>query len=132
MKKYIGQGVFIIPFLHTIGELASYQKEPDLTVEEFAELAKFPAEQEEAGNIDVVTFREGVSHFQQLDSTSSLGFKSDSPFDKWYYIDVIPVPARYYDFYMEAIIRNFVGHRFPKVVRWVERINLFNPGPRHD
>ena len=132
VEKYIGQGVFIVLYLHTVGEPPPYQEEPDITVEEFAELAEFLAEQEEAGNIDVVTFIEGVSRFQQMDVTSSLAFKFDSPFDKWYHISRFPVPARYYDFYMELIMRDIVGHRFPRVVRWVEQITLFNPGPRLD
>ncbi|MFC2071538.1 polysaccharide deacetylase family protein [Chloroflexota bacterium] len=125
LKKYRHKGVFIVPFIHTVGEPASWQEKPDITVEEFADLAKLLYEEEKAGNIDVVTFREGVSRFEQRESSRSWGLEWDSPFDKFYYISVIPVPARYYDFYMEAIIRNFLGHRFPEVERWVERIDVF-------
>ena len=94
--------------------------QPTMTTDEFAELAEFLYQEEEKGNIDVVTLREGVEIIQNRNVTTSWGIKIDSPIDTWFKFWKIPVPERYFVYY-EEVIQDFVGHSNPGIARWFDR-----------
>jgi hypothetical protein len=120
VKKYEGEYVLVVFAGHTIGEVAPWQHQPDISVEDFAALVEFLHQEEEAGNIEVVTLKDGVERMQQGDVSYSWHLQIDSPFDTWYKFWVIPIPERYYIYY-QAVIQDGIGHRFPQVVRWTDR-----------
>ena len=120
VNKYSGQNVLITLVGHTVGEVASWQTKPDMTVDDFNALAEFLHEKEQAGLIEVVTLDEGVKRLQQQELSYTWRIRIDSPFDTWFRFWVIPVPERYYIFY-EKVVLDFIGHRYPQVPRWFDR-----------
>ena len=127
VARYHGQEVLIVLLGHTVGPDAEWHSKPDMTVAEFEAVAKFLHQEVQSGNIDVVAFGEGVRRMQYIDATSSWGLQLDSPFDWWAKIYKIPVPGRYVILY-EKIAQDFIGHRFPKVARLLDRVIY---GPKH-
>jgi len=123
VTKQSHRGTFIVFFAHTVGQTAWWQDKPEMTVEEFENLAKFLHHEEQKGNIDVVTFKEGVQLMQQQEATFSWGVKLDSPFDPCFNAYGIPVPQRYLTSY-EEVIQDFIGHRYPQIARWFDRVIL--------
>jgi peptidoglycan/xylan/chitin deacetylase (PgdA/CDA1 family) len=127
VSENVGSGVFIVFLGHIVGDDMGPDYEPDMTAEEFEIFIEFLHQEEQKGNIDIVTFNEGVSRMQQVEGTSSWGIKLGSPFSSWSKVHVIPVPERYLFLY-QWVIQDFIGHRFPQVARLFDRI-LF--GPKH-
>lgn len=121
INKYDHNGTLIVLAGHTVGEIAPWQKEPDMTVEDFKALAEFLHQQEQAGLIKVVTLSEGVNHIRQQSVKYSWQIMVDSPFDSWFRLWKIPFPERYYNFY-QAVVYDFIGHQYPLVARWFERL----------
>ena len=118
VKKYAGQDVLVVFAGHTVGEVAPWQKKPDISVDDFKSLADFLNQEQAAGKIDVVTLKDGVQRILGNPYSSSWRLDVDSPFDTWYHFWIIPVPERYYIYY-QAIIEDAIGHRFPQVVHLV-------------
>ena len=123
VNKQSHQGMFIVFFGHTVGQTAWWQDEPEMTVEEFENLAKFLHHEEQEGNIDVVTFKEGVQCMQQQEVTSSWSVKLDSPFNPCFDAYGIPVPQRYLTLYQE-VIQDFIGHHYPQIAQRFDRVIL--------
>lgn len=121
LKKCRQQGDLIVFFSHTVGEKADWQDEPEMTVESFEELARFLQQEEQNGNIGVVTFGEGVTQIKKENTNSHWGLKCESPFNSWYRFSVFGIPRRYVTVY-EKIIDDFIGHRFPRSARLVRRL----------
>jgi hypothetical protein len=87
-----------------------------MTVEEFESLAKFLHREELSGNIDVVTFKDGVKRMQQQEAAYSWGVKLDSPFEPCIDAYGFSVPERYLTV-SEKVIEESIGHRYPQIAR---------------
>jgi peptidoglycan/xylan/chitin deacetylase (PgdA/CDA1 family) len=120
IRKYAGQNVLVVFAGHTVGEVAPWQKKPDISVDDFTALVEFLHQEEAAGTIDVVTLKDGVQQIQQNPGSQRWRLEVDSPFDTWYHFWIIPVPERYYIYY-QAIFEDWIGHRYPQVVHLVNR-----------
>ena len=120
VNKYAQKGMFVVFAGHTVGQVAKWQTEPDMTVADFRNLAQFLYEKQQAGLIKVVTFDEGVKLMKARNVTYAWRIEIESPFDTWFNFWVIPVPERYYIFY-QSVVQDFVGHRYPGVARWFDR-----------
>jgi len=123
VNKQSHQGMFIVFFAHTVGQTAEWQDKPEMTVEEFENLAKFLHHEEQKGNIDVVTFKEGVQRMQQQEATLSWGVKLDSPLSPCFDAYGIPVPQRYFTLY-KKVIHESIEHRYPQIPQWFDRVIL--------
>lgn len=123
VNKRSHQGMFIVFLAHTIGQSAWWQDRPDMTVEEFENLAKFLHHEEQKGNIDVVTFKEGVQRMQQQEAATSWSVNLDSPFEPGFSVYGIPVPQRYVTLY-KNVIQDFIGHRYPQIAHWFDKVIL--------
>jgi glycosyltransferase involved in cell wall biosynthesis len=114
VSKYAQQGVLVVFVIHTVGQVAKWQRRPDMTVAEFEDFVKFLHQEKQAGRIKVVTFDKGVRLMQQREAHSHWGIKMYSPLDSWGRFLFLPVPRRYFALY-DRIVRNLIGHRYPQI-----------------
>jgi peptidoglycan/xylan/chitin deacetylase (PgdA/CDA1 family) len=93
-KVYSKSGVFLVFVYHTVGQIAEWQPEPDITVERFEELCRFLAHKRDQGEIDVVSFEEGVRRMKKRDPSSAWILRFTG-FEFQRVRHGIPIPSRY-------------------------------------
>jgi peptidoglycan/xylan/chitin deacetylase (PgdA/CDA1 family) len=121
VNKYSQQGVLIVLFAHTVGQISEWQVSPEMTVPEFEDFAGYLHQKEKEGCIDVVTFSEGVRRMKELQDTSHWYLQLDSPFNPWYEADDPPIPERYSTLY-DILVHNFLEHRYPQIALFFDRL----------
>ena len=114
VNENIGQGVLLVLMGHVIGTDAQWSS-PELTQEEFEDLAQFLSEKEAAGEIDVVTLSEGVQRLAGRDDNPYWSFKLESPFTSLETTYGILVPTRYIQLY-DFLVQRELRHNFPSAV----------------
>jgi peptidoglycan/xylan/chitin deacetylase (PgdA/CDA1 family) len=127
INENIGRDVLIVFLGHRVEYDISDAPYTAISAAELEDLAEFLHQEEEKGQISVVTFSEGVHRMQQVEATSSWGIEIGSPFSSWSKVYILPVPERYFFLY-QWIVEDFIGHRFPQVERLFDRLLS---GPRH-
>jgi len=116
INQNAGQGVLITLTGHVIGQTdMDSLKKPDLSDEEFEQLASFLYDNQAAGKINVVTFKEGVKIVRQRESSVRWTLKLDSPFDSWDKSYGLSFPNRYIDLY-DFVFQRELRHYFPSIV----------------
>lgn len=120
VNKHIGEGVFIVFLAHEIGQTAG-----EMSIKDFENVAEFLYDEEQKGNIDVVTFKEGVERMQELGKggNRSWGIKLDSPFSSYSSVYGFPVPHRFITL-KQNIAWDFIGHRYPQIALWLHKTLL--------
>jgi peptidoglycan/xylan/chitin deacetylase (PgdA/CDA1 family) len=125
VNKYSQQGVLLVFYGHAIGPDPDWLRQPEMDAQQFENFANFLYKGEQKGNIEVVTFSEGVYLIQQKDAASCWSLKLDSPFDPPHEVHGVPIPGRYFELY-DGIVHEWIGYRYPHVARFLDDV-VYSP-----